>query len=458
MSRKDKAAFYIDNSWRFTPARLAERISNGEFKRFPYIEYVSNRIAKTIVKGNGRLLISLPPRHGKSWLISKWTPAWYLSLFQKSRVILTSYEATFAATWGRVARNLIEEHSDLLRIKVCSDSHASDQWELTTGGGMYCTGVGGPIIGRGGDLIIIDDPIKNWEEANSQMNLHKQIEWFNGTLYHRCEPSATIIVLMTRWHEGDLVGYLSTEHTDKWEHIKLPAIAEQPDEMGRQVGQCLNPERFDEKTLENIRMAIGPRPWNGLYQQRPSAQEGNLFKRDWWKHYSEQFWDWDQIVDSWDLTFKKSEDSDFVVGQKWGRRGVDFYLIDQFREQIAFSGTLEAVRELYSSFETHGVLVEDKANGPAVMDVLEQEIPGIIPVEPDGSKEARAQSIAPLVQAGNVYLPDPADKPWVRDYIEEFANFPNGNHDDQVDATSQALRYLRGMVVEMPEGVRSIDR
>jgi predicted phage terminase large subunit-like protein len=459
MGRAD-TEILLRNSWRFTPGRLAEHL-HGEFKRFPYIEFLSNKICKTIMNGNGRLIVSMPPRVGKSTLISKWVPVWYLSLFNAGKVILTSYDSTFASQWGRVVRNVIDENSELLEIKVCSDSHAADRWELLSGGTMYCTGIGGPITGRGGNLLIIDDPVKNWQEAMSEAVRQNHIDWFNSTFYTRCEPNASIILLMTRWHEGDLAGYLMDSHSDKWDVVKFPALAEENDPMGRPVGAALNPERFDEAVLANVRAAIGTRAWNGLYQQRPSAAEGNIFKREWWKFYNEQIWDFDQVISSWDMTFKDSKESDYVVGTTWGRRDSEFYLLDMVRKQMAFTESLESVRQTFNKWEPQATLIETAANGEAILDTLESEIPGILGVKPEGSKEARAQSISPLMESGQVYLPDMDQNPWVQEFVEEFANFPNARFDDIVDSTSMALRYLRQMIIDFipgTENVRSIDR
>jgi predicted phage terminase large subunit-like protein len=429
--------------WRMTPCRVGEKLSGGKFVRFKHIEYISRIIAQTVAHGNGRLIVSIPPRHGKSWLISTWTPPWFLGLCPDKSIILTSYEAEFASSWGRRVRDIIREHGEVLGVTLRDDSQASDRWQTTVGGGMITAGVGGPITGRGGDLIIIDDPVKNWQEATSEVQRKKAIEWFNSTLYTRAEPGASIIILMTRWHEDDLAGNLLGRHNDTWKEIRLPALAEDGDALGRPVGAALCPERYDEEALYSIQRTIGSRAWNALYQQRPSAEEGNIFKRQWWQFYDDFNLPFEFLLQSWDLSFKETKTSDYVVGQVWGRIGGKFYLVDQVRARMDFPTTIRAIREMTAKFPNAMLkLIEDKANGPAIVDMLSGEIPGIVAVEPLGTKEARASAISPLVEAGNVYLPNPNRCGWVNEFVDEFANFPTGKHDDQVDAASQGLIRL----------------
>jgi predicted phage terminase large subunit-like protein len=272
---------------------------------------------------------------------------------------------------------------------------------------MVTAGIGGPITGRGGHLIVIDDPVKNWEEAASELIRQKHIDWFNSTLYTRAEPGASIVVLMTRWHEQDLAGYLLTEHQDDWQEIRLPALAEENDPLGRSIGDPLCPERYSSNALEQIRAAIGSRMFNALYQQRPAPQEGNLIKRSWFKFYRDVPTDLDTICLSADLSFKGNDNSDFVVLQIWGRKGANKYLLDQVRARMSFTETLVAIQGLLAKWPTTAArYVEDAANGAALIDTLRSKVSGLIPVRPQGSKIARAQAVTPQIEAGNVFLPD----------------------------------------------------
>lgn len=219
----------------------------------------------------------MPPRHAKSTLISHWFGVWYLHLFPERRIILTSYAADYAATWGRRVRNSIVEHGEVLGLSLAGDTTAADAWETEQRGGMVTAGVGGPITGRGADILIVDDPIKNSEEANSATYRDKVWEWWQSTAVTRLEPGAAAIVVMTRWHEDDLAGKLLSDEDSggEWELLNLPAIAEKDDVIGRHEGEALWPERYDLAALDNRRLAVGEYVWQSLFQQRPPSLTGN---------------------------------------------------------------------------------------------------------------------------------------------------------------------------------------
>lgn len=402
----------------------------------------------------------MPPRHGKSELVSKYFPAWYLGTFPDARLILTSYEADYAASWGRKARNLLEEFGpEHFGVTVANDSSAADRWDLKGRlGGMNTAGAGGPITGKGANVAIIDDPVKNDADARSETKREAIWDWYRATLSTRLqgEPGA-IIVVMTRWHEDDLVGRLLAAEKaggDHWDVLELPALADpqpgKPDPLGRQTGEALCPDLFDAETLAAIAIRLGSYFWVALYQQRPAPADGDTFKHDWWKFYAVPPEHFDEVIQSWDMTFKDTQGSDFVVGQVWGRVEANRYLLDQIRARLDFPGTLNAVRTLTTRWPAATAkLVEDKANGPAVIATLTREIIGLIAVDPQGGKASRAAAISPQVEAGNVWLPDPSIAPWVDDFIAECSAFPNGAHDDQVDAMSQALLRLGTMIPEV---------
>ena len=427
------------DAWQLMPHTFAHRISQKQFKLYPHIGIISKKIAHAIASGNGRLIIELPPRHGKSELISKWLPVWYLNHFPKNNIILCSYESGFAAHWGRQVRNIIENSN--LKIKLSQDSTAAHRFHTAQGGSMMTAGVGGPITGRGGHLLLIDDPIKNWEEASSKVIRDKQIDWFKSTFYSRKEPNATIIVLMQRWHQGDLAGWLQKEHTDQWEVIRMPAIAEENDVMGRVFGDALCPERYDAEALEKIKKSVGSYFWSALYQQRPSPLEGSIVKKSWLRFY-DQCPELTSLTQFWDLPFKGTKTSDFAVGTLWGLNGPNYYLKDLVRGRWNFPQTIHQITSFSHLHKNYTVVIEDKANGPAVIDTLRQNLSCIIPYDPTGSKEARLMAVSPLFEGGNVYLPKSAW--WLDDYIEELCGFPNMPNDDQVDSTTMALLRLRG--------------
>jgi len=254
---------------------------------------------------------------------------------------------------------------------------------------------------------------------------------------------------MTRWHEDDLVGRLLREHAGEWTLVNLPALAEPNDPLGRVEGEALWPERYDVAALSTIKTTVGARTFEALYQGHPSPQEGSIFRRGWWGTYplppAEQARNMRQIILSWDCAFKDLETSDFVVGQVWGRRDADVFLLDQVRGRMDFPTTVRAVKSLAAKWpQATAKLIEDKANGTAVIATLKREVPGLIPVEPEGGKIARANAVSPYVESGNVFLPSLQHAPWINDFLEEYASFPHGRNDDQVDAGTQALAHLYG--------------
>lgn len=438
--------------WRLYPHTYAAKLSRKKWKPYRHLTYLSERLLPGLVNGNGRYVVTMPPRHGKSEFISNNMPTWYLDAFTNRRIILASYAAKFAAKWGRKVRTNLESF-DLARAKVRQDSRAADRFDTTGGGGMITAGIGGPITGEGAHLLLIDDPTKNWQDAMSESKRATNIDWFNSVAYTRLEPNATIILLMTRWHENDLAGYLLNEHGDNWEHINLPAIAEDGDQLGRAVGEALCPERYDAETLNKIMSAVGSRVAKGLYQQHPTPDEGEHWKRSAWRYWNQSNLPtkFDTVIQSWDLTFKdkaqsKSGKVDWVVGQVWGKSGANLYLLDQVRGQWGFVKTKLMFTELTIKWPAaKRKLVEDKANGAAVQDDLKDTISGIKLIEPKGGKLARVTAAEPVIDSGNVYLPDPAMNPWVKDFIDEAAAFgPQAKHDDQVDTASQAILYLDG--------------
>lgn len=389
-----------------------------------------------------RLMIFMPPRHGKSRLASELFPGWYLGRNPDRYVIASTYAQDFADDIGRKVRNQLASPLHGAIFPACGlrdDSKSVRRFHTSKGGVYFAVGAGGPITGRGAHLLLIDDPIKGQAEAESELYRRRLKDWYASVAYTRLMPGGAVVVIQTRWHEDDLAGWLLSEHQHEgWDVVSLPALSDS--------GDALWPDAYPVERLEAIKRAVGSRVWEALYQQRPSPDDGGLLRRNWWKFYRQAPSDFDEIIQSWDATFKDTQGSDYVVGQVWGRVGADKYLLDQVRARMDFPATVQAIRTMSAKWpKATAKLVEDKANGPAIIATLKSEVTGLIPVEPQGSKQARAAAVSPQIEAGNVYLPDPSHEPkvpWVHDFIEECAAFPNGAHDDQVDAMTQALQRL----------------
>ena len=450
-------------TWRLNPALMAERLTRGQRGHFvvaPHVLLVAHALAEIASGRLKRLIIVMPPRHGKSETVSHWFPVWLLDLFPHWRIMLASYEATFASEWGWKVRESIKAHEDNLRVRLSEDFAARSAWYTAVGGAMFTAGVGGPFTGRGGNVLILDDLFKNYEQAFSAVIREKVWNWYLSTAFTRLEPGGAQVAMFTRWHEDDLIGRLiahGEETGEPWLVLRLPALAEDDDLLGRAPGEALWPQRYPAARLQSIRRTLGPYLWEAMYQQNPSPPEGAIFRKSWWRFYHEMPspLSFDEVIQSWDMAFKGMDDSDFVVGQVWGRIGADRFLLDQIRERLDFVGTVKAFRNLSAKWPQATVkLVEDKANGPAVISTLRNEIPGILAWPAEGSKESRAYATTGVVEAGNVWLPDTSLAPWVHDFVEELGRFPTGTNDDQVDAFTQAMLRWQGNAMATVTGYR----
>src|SRR6201992_2334948 len=408
-----------------------------------------------------RLMWFMPPQEGKSQRVSRWFPLWMLLRNPDLRIGIASYELGVARRWGRSIRNEIKAHPEL-GLKVRLDTSAAHEWELEGQvGGVFCTGVGGPLSGRPIDLMLIDAPVKGRAEADSEAYRQAAQDWWQETVSARLGERTPIVLVMTRWHEADLAGWLQVEHPGQWHVVNIPALADhdpakgETDPLGREPGEWLISARGRTVTGgQRRRKDFGERGFTALCQGRPSPAEGDVLKRGWWQFYRKplakarpdgSMWcdDMDEVIQSWDCTFKDTKGADYVVGGVWGRKGPNAYLRDLVRDRLNFPATCRAIEATSAKWpQAHGKLVEDKANGPAVMDELRSRIGGMIPVVPMTSKLARANGVSPYIESGNVWLPDPSLAPRVAGFIEEGAGFPHAAHDDQVDMTTQALHRL----------------
>jgi predicted phage terminase large subunit-like protein len=434
------------------------------------LDVIDRELVRAITTPNSRLIISLPPQEGKSTRVTKGFSLWALCQDPERRVSIVSYSDDLARDFGRDIRRMITDNQGQddgldLGLRLSRDSAAANQWRLEGHrGGVRAVGIGGSLTGKSSDLMIIDDPLKDKIQADSPTYRERAWSFWTAVAGTRLSPGAPVIVVMTRWHEDDLAGrLLKAPDAHRWRVVNIPAVADhnpalgQTDPLGRAPGEWLDSAR--RRTLsewQDIRIAAGTRVWNALYQGRPAPEAGDVWQRQWWRRYQEAMWTvdpttgayrvegFDEVIQSWDCAFKATRDSDYVVGQVWGRRGANAYLLWHSQRRLSFTDTVAAVTACSRQWPQATVkLVEDKANGTAVIDTLKSKIPGIVPVNPTDSKYGRATAVAPFLEAGNVWLPEPGVALFdTESLVEEAAAFPNGAHDDQVDATSQALSRL----------------
>lgn len=459
-----------------TPGHLARYIEKRTVTT-PALDMLDAALVDT-ASSDPRLMWTMPPQEGKSVRVSRFFAHWLLIQNPHRRIAIVSYADALARRWGRAIRNDIIGHSEL-GLRISADTGAANEWQLDGyDGGVITAGIEAGLTGRPVDVLIIDDPLKGQKEADSETYRELCKDFWRTTASTRLGENSIVVIVMTRWHEDDLVGWLRTEQPARWRLINVPAQAEHDpdrgteckcggmvcagdDVLGREPGEYMVSARG--RTVEGWtirKIDAGSRGWNALYQGRPSPQEGAVLKREWWKFYSTPrampkadgsmyAIGADQVLISLDAAFKDTDQSDYVVFGVWARRGAETWLLDIKRDRMDFPATIATFKQLCAKWPQASMkLVEDKANGPAVIATLAKEVPGMVPYSPIDSKLARAYSVSPFIEAGNVWLPDPValDAPWVSDFVEECAGFPNATHDDQVDMTTQALirLYLLG--------------
>lgn len=447
------------------------RYTSPQYKVSEFATIVCTALDKFLddVKAGRRpvLILQAPPQHGKSEIVSRKLPAFIMGLDNSLRIAGASYNDEFANNISQeVRRNLASpEHQRLFPVpggKRKYDVNRMGEFTAPGGSGSYLSvGVGSGLTGRPVDIGIIDDPIKDQKEALSETTKENHWNWFQSTFLTRLSERSGIIVMATQWAEDDLpsrvIDYYQVHEKARLTVLRFPAI-NSPLELNYQPQLkegALVPELHSLAQLLEIKSLLSDYWWSALYQQSAKALGGNVFKEIGIQHYTpkdlpERF---DLVVDSWDCTFKDTDGTDFVVGQKWGKKGANCYLLYQIRARMGFTETAASVERLQSqSPRPHEILIEDKANGPAVIDFLKKTVPRLIPVEPDGSKLARAYAVTSVWESRNVFIPHPEYAPAVmlesgkpgtlKAFISEITIFNAGANDDQVDAMTQALRRM----------------
>lgn len=427
-----------------------------------------------------RLIINVPPGSSKTMTALIMWPAWEWTWRPQAKFMCATYEQPLSFIKAHVCQRLLESrwYQDRWGAMWTPDPK---EWSVTMlanskGGFRYATSKGSGATGLHADRQIVDDPHKPSDVVSGKVtqtdlraDLEKTWDWWSQTMATRLIAApgtkSVRVVIMQRLHEGDLTGRLLREQAGEYEHLMIPQRFEPArrcftvlsrDEEGTPVktwedpreeaDELMCPDRMDEAFCDNRKTELGSRGYAAQEQQRPAPAGGGIFKRPWLSNFYRvrpaelinALW-----IQSWDMTYKNLASSDYVAGQVWAALAADYYLVDQIRAKLSFSESCNAMRSLTAKWPRAVTkLVENAANGAAIEDHLKHEIPGIILVTPKGGHVARANAVEPLWEAGNVHLPDPAQAPWVHDFIEEHISFPSGVYDDQVDAGTQALSYL----------------
>ena len=415
------------------------------------------RVAKGDLK---RLIINMPPRHTKSEFASYLLPAWFLGRFPDKKIIQTAHTAELAVGFGRKVRNLVnsKDYKEVFPdVSLQSDSKAAGRWNTNKGGEYFAIGVGGAVTGKGADLLIIDDPHSEQEGASADINVfNRTYEWYTSGPRQRLQPNGSIVVVMTRWHNKDLTGQvvdasIKRGGADQWEVIELPAIM--------LSGSPLWAEFWKMEELQALKAELPNSKWMAQYQQDPTSEEGALVKREWW-----QIWEGREppqcefVIQSWDTAFMKNQRADFSACTTWGvfyleddggMLAPNLILLDAYKERLEFPELKKMAMEKYKAYTPDAFIVEAKAAGmPLIFELRAMGIPVQEYTPSRGNdKISRVNAVSDLFASGVVWCPETR---WAEETMEEFAGFPNMEHDDLVDSTTQALlRFRQGGFVSL---------
>ena len=413
------------------------------------------RVANGTLK---RLIINMPPRHTKSEFASFLLPSWFLGKYPEKKIIQTAHTAELSTGFGRKVRNLVssEAYGKVFDTKLSSDSKAAGRWNTNKGGDYFAIGVGGAVTGKGADLLIIDDPHSEQEAKQNNPAIFDGVyEWFTSGPRQRLQPGGAIIIVMTRWAKRDLTGQIlkksGNDGVDDWEVIEFPAILPS--------GTPLWPAFWSKKELDSLKAELPVAKWEAQYQQNPTGNEGAIIKRDQWRIWEgEKPPSCDYIIQSWDTAFEKNNRADYSACTTWGifehpdDKGnfkTNIILLDAFKERMEFPELKKTALELYKQWEPDTLIIEKRAAGaPLIYELRKIGVPLSEYTPGKGNdKISRVNSIADLFASGVVWCPSTR---WADEVMEEMAAFPNGDNDDLVDSTSQALmRFRQGGFIQI---------
>lgn len=449
----------MENLWKLLPHTLAVRASMGRWETAAHLEFLSREYAKTVARGGGRVVVEAPPQHGKSSLTSMWLIIWALETFPNIKIILATYNDDYARYWGQKIKDELE-FNPMLRAKPMRGNSSASNFRTVLGGEFLAKGVGGGITGRPADLFVIDDPYATVIDAYSPAYRKMVENWYEAVAETRLSEHGTVIEMATRWHTDDLSNYL--EKQKGFKVIKLRAIAKADDPLKRKPGTALWPKKYSIEYLEKVKVSKPRAFWAAMYDQEPTPEGGLVLNPEWFRRWSSLPEKLDEWIISADLNMKEEEGAsyegeknDFTVYGVWARKGSDIYLVHLVKGVWGITEQRDRFKLVNKQWpRAVKKLVENKANGPALQDMLKKEILGIELVEPEGGKVIRAMACEPMLKAGNVYVPeDEISHPWVKDYLFEIGVFPGGKHDDQVDMTTIALLYFNKAVASWLDAI-----
>ena len=395
-----------------------------------------------------RLLIFAPPRHGKTCLVGENFPAWYLGRNPAHHIIYATYSQTRGNDIGRNVRNLVtaDAFSKIFpQCTIAQDSKSIQHVSTDQRGEYFNVGVGAAIVGRGANLFIIDDPVKDRKEVESRLIRSNTIKWYQAVAYTRLMPMGKMVLIMTRWHGMDLAGYLLKEQAqENWTVLDLKALAEQGDIMKRKEGEPLWPEFRDKKMLLQIEESIGMREWNAQFQQRPTAAGGCMVKYEWLQRY-EKLPDENDVLKtivSWDTAYKPEQIHDPTAATVWQMTTNSYYLINVINKRLEFPDLVKEVKKVHGVHHPSAHLIEGRATGQSLIQQLKRDttIPVIEISTKNINNEVRFDAVTPLFEAGKVYLPEKAH--WLAETEDQLCSFPTAPHDDITDSVSQFLNWV----------------
>ena len=405
-----------------------------------------------------RLIVNMPPRHTKSEFASFLLPAWIMGHAPKTKIIQATHTGELAFRFGRKVRNLMD-HEDYKRVfpdvELSADSKAAGRWETNHGGEYFATGVGGAITGRGADLLIIDDPHSE-QDALSETAFDNAYEWYTSGPRQRLQPGGIIVIVMTRWSTKDLTGQLIGAQkeikADQWDVIEFPAIFPK-------TGNPIWPEFWKKDELLSVKASLNEQKWQAQWQQQPTSEEGSIIKREWWMKWESRTPpnSIQHIIQSYDTAYSKKETADYSAITTWGvftseaDGKVYLILLDAIKGRWDFPELKRKALAKYKEYEPETIIIEAKASGlPLTHELRQVGIPVTNFTPSKGNdKHVRVNAVAPVFEAGQVWVPD---ERWAQEVIEECAAFPFGDNDDYVDSTTQAvLRFRQGNFVTLPD-------